>query len=161
MKIKLILISIIVINLVACGWFKSADQLFAEAEEKRDKGDIRAAIELLETLVMEHKEHPKAAGSQYLIAEIYYRDLRDFKSAIKNYQKVGKLFPISEKIPFALFMCGYIYANMLSDFSVADTFYHEFLDQYPDHELAPSVKFELEFLGKDINEIPLLKHLNS
>lgn len=161
MKIKLILISIIVINLIACGWFKSADQLFAEAEAKRDKGEIRVAIELLETLVSEHQEHPKAAGSQYLIAEIYYRDLQDFKSAIENYRKVREQFPTSEKIPFAIFMCGYIYANMLSDFLLAETYYHEFLDQYPDHELIPSVEFELEFLGKNINEIPLLKHLNS
>ena len=37
----------------------------------------------------------------------------------------------------------------------------EFLEKYPDHELAPSVQFEIQWLGKDINDIPTLKHISS
>ena len=39
--------------------------------------------------------------------------------------------------------------------------YKNFLDRFPDHELAPSVQFELDHLGKDINEIDVLKHITS
>ena len=39
--------------------------------------------------------------------------------------------------------------------------YDEFLKRFPNHELAPSVKFEIEFLGKGIDEIPALKHITS
>ena len=35
------------------------------------------------------------------------------------------------------------------------------LRDFKDHELAPSVKFELEYLGKGIDEIPVLKHITS
>ena len=39
--------------------------------------------------------------------------------------------------------------------------YQIFLDKFPKHELHPSVKFEIDYLGKDINEIPALKHITS
>ena len=32
--------------------------------------------------------------------------------------------------------------------------YQSFLKRFPNHELTSSIKFELEFLGKDIKEIP-------
>ena len=37
--------------------------------------------------------------------------------------------------------------------------YTEFLDRYADHELAQSVTFELKYLGREIKDIPELKHL--
>ena len=58
-------------------------------------------------------------------------------------------------------MIGYIYANVLDDSENAQVEYNLFLQKYPDHELTPSVKFELDFLGKDINDIPQLKHITS
>jgi hypothetical protein len=39
--------------------------------------------------------------------------------------------------------------------------YNTFLQNYPDHELAPSVEWELRYLGKDINDIPELKALEA
>ena len=56
-------------------------------------------------------------------------------------------------------MQGFIYANMLSDYDFAKTYYSEFLEEYSNHELAESVSFELKYLGLDIKEIPTLKHL--
>ena len=53
------------------------------------------------------------------------------------------------------------YANILNDNSQAELNYKNFLDRFPDHELAPSVQFELDHLGKDINEIDVLKHITS
>ena len=58
-------------------------------------------------------------------------------------------------------MIGYIYGNALNDFDKARFEYNEFLKRFPEHELSPSVKFEIEFLGKDINEIPTLNHITS
>ena len=39
--------------------------------------------------------------------------------------------------------------------------YEKFVKDSKDHELAPSVKFELQYLGKGIDEIPVLKHITS
>ena len=48
---------------------------------------------------------------------------------------------------------------MLLDFNQARKHYTEFLDRYADHELAQSVTFELKYLGREIKDIPELKHL--
>ena len=48
---------------------------------------------------------------------------------------------------------------MLSNFEKARNHYEEFLSKFSNHELAQSVKFELKYLGLEIQEIPELKHL--
>ena len=58
-------------------------------------------------------------------------------------------------------MIGYIYANIMNDEKSAEIEYKKFLKRFPKHELAPSVEFEIEFLGKSIEEIPALKHITS
>ena len=48
-------------------------------------------------------------------------------------------------------------ANVIKSLNI----FFGFLKRFPNHELAPSVKFEIEFLGKGIEEIPALKHITS
>ena len=96
-----------------------------------------------------------------MIGDIYMNDLRDFKTAVKEYRKIIVNYSGSKQEPHAQFMIGYIYGNALNDFDKARFEYNEFLKRFPEHELSPSVKFESEFLWKDINEIPTLKHITS
>jgi outer membrane protein assembly factor BamD (BamD/ComL family) len=88
-------------------------------------------------------------------------DLRDFDTAINEYRKVLSQFSGSGQEAHAQFMIGYIYANILKDSAKAKNEYQTFLTRFPKHDLSPSVRFELDFLGKDINEIPALKHITS
>ena len=159
MKKAYISFSILALFFASCSFFKSADELYNEANAKRDLGNAKESIILLRKLISKYPVHEKNADAQYLIAEIYYRDLRDFSKAINEYESLKNSFPNSAKVPFALFMQGFIYANMLSDFKLAKIYYSEFLNKHSDHELAESVSFELKYLGLDINEIPTLKHL--
>lgn len=157
--IKKIPKSIILLTLIGCSLFKSADELFSDAELKRNNGEPKEAIIILEQLISKFTDHEKAPEAQYLIAEIYYRDLRDFSQSIREYEKLMNDFPNSSKVPFAIFMQGFIYANTLSDFDLAKNSYSKFLEKYSNHDLAESVSFELKYLGLDIKEIPTLKHL--
>lgn len=159
MKSKKILTLTILIIISGCGLFKSAEDLFSEAEQKRNMGEAKAALELLQKVVDKHSDHEIAPNAQYLIAEIYYRDLRDFTMAINQYENLMVQFPESKQVPFSLFMQGFIYANKLADFENAKDHYSQFLQKYPNHELFQSVGFELKYLGRDIKEIPELKHL--
>ena len=88
-------------------------------------------------------------------------DLRDFEKALTEYRIVLTRYTGSKEEALAQFMIGYIYANVLKDFVSARKEYQVFLDNFPKHELYPSVKFEIDYLGKDINEIPALKHITS
>jgi len=139
MKILFIL-TIIGVFVSGCGSNQTAEELFSGAENARNEKDIK---------------------TQYLIGDIYMNDLRDFDSAIAAYVDVVNNFSGTNQEAQAQFMIGYIYANILNDNSQAELNYKNFLDRFPDHELAPSVQFELDHLGKDINEIDVLKHITS
>ena len=156
---KILILTILIIIISSCGLFKSAEDLFSEAEQKRNMGEAKAALELLQKVVDKHSDHEIAPNAQYLIAEIYYRDLRDFTMAINQYENLMVQFPESKQVPISLFMQGFIYANKLADFENAKDHYSQFLQKYPNHELFQSVGFELKYLGRDIKEIPELKHL--
>ena len=159
MKIKQLITIFIVILITGCDIFKSAEDLYSEAEAKRNIGDSKEALVTLKKIINKFSDHEKASKSQYLIAEIYYRDLRDFSKAINEYGMLRQKYPESSQVPFSLFMQGFIYANMLSNFEKARNHYEEFLNKFSDHELAQSVQFELKYLGIEIQEIPELKHL--
>ena len=58
-------------------------------------------------------------------------------------------------------MIGYVYANVLNDTKSAKIEYEDFLKRFPKHELSPSVRFEIDYLGKSVDEIPALKHITS
>ena len=131
--------------------------LFTTAETKRNAKDINGSIKTLDYLVNKFPSHEIAPKAQYLIGDIYMNDQRNFDLAIDSYRKIINDFPGSKQEPHAQFMI----ANVLDDSENARVEYNSFLQKYPDHELTPSVKFELDFIGKDINDIPQLKHITS
>jgi peptidyl-prolyl cis-trans isomerase B (cyclophilin B) len=137
----------------------TAKEYFTLAEIEREAKNIKASLENLENLIKHYSEHSLAPQAQYLIGDIYMNDLLDFHNAINSYSKVSENYVGTNYAVEAQFMVGYIYANILSDYEKAMENYLIFLEKYPNHKLAPSVKFEFEFLGKNINEIPVLKHI--
>ena len=161
MRKTLYILTVIGIIIIGCGNNQTADELFSGAENARNEKDIKRALSNLDLLLKKYPDHVLAAKTQYLIGDIYMNDLRDFDSAIAAYVDVVNNFSGTNQEAQAQFMIGYIYANILNDNSQAELNYKNFLDRFPDHELAPSVQFELDHLGKDINEIDVLKHITS
>ncbi len=158
------LISLLVLLFIAgCGEKipKTALELYNRAEMHRQAKDTEAAIKDLKLLVEHFGDDIMASKSQYVLGDIFMNDLRDFETAITEYRKVISDFSAAPEEPHAHFMIGYIYSNILSQFDKAQEEYHKFLIKFPDHELTPSVKFEMEYMGKDINEIEVLKHIAS
>ena len=125
-----------------------------EAEEK-----FSEAIKNYEKLVKLYPQSPFAPQALYRAGLVYTNGLQDFNTAILTLQKVIDEYPDNKSAPPSQFMIGFIYANNASDTTLARVAYGTFLQKYPDHELVPSVKWELRYLGKDINDIPELKVL--
>ena len=138
-----------------------AMKLYSRAETLRNEKEFNASVDALNYIVNNYADLEIAPKSQYLIGDVFMNDLKDFDEAITHYKNVVKNFPESREEPHAQFMMGYIYANVKNDSVNALKEYNMFLEKYPDHELAPSVQFEIEWLGKDINDIPALKHISS
>jgi len=165
MKQILIYLSILSVVMTGCEGTKTADEYFTQSEVDRSAKNIKSSLENLENLIKHYPDNALAPKAQYLIGDIYMNDLRYFDAAIVAYGQVVKNYDSSSDSPKAQFMIGYIYANPqfgdVQDLEKAKESYETFLQKYPDHELAPSVQFEMDNLGKDINEIPALKHIAS
>ena len=132
-----------------------------QSESLRKRKMIKESLGHLMYLTEKYSNHRITPKGQYLIGDIYMNDLRDFTTAIQEYRKVSEKHKGSDQEPHAQFMIGYIFANIINDFESAKIEYDTFLKMFPEHELVPSVQFEIEYLGKNINEIPALKHITS
>jgi len=132
-----------------------------QSESLRKRKMIKESLGHLMYLMEKYSNHRITPKGQYLIGDIYMNDLRDFTTAIQEYRKVSEKHKGSDQEPHAQFMIGYIFANVINDFESAKIEYETFLKMFPEHELVPSVQFEIEYLGKNINEIPALKHITS
>jgi TolA-binding protein len=137
------------------------DFIINKTESLRKRKMLKESVDHLMFMVEEYSSNTLTPKAQYMLGDIYMNDFRDFTTAIQEYRKVIKNYGGSPQEPHALFMIGYIYANIINDNKSAELEYKSFLNQFPDHELYPSVKFELDFLGKSIEEIPALKHITS
>jgi outer membrane protein assembly factor BamD (BamD/ComL family) len=85
----------------------------------------------------------------------------NFPAAIDAYQEIVKLYPKSPQAPQCQFMVGYLYANHLKNKDQAKAAYQTFIRDYPEHELVKDAQWELDHLGKDVNEIEELNRILS
>jgi outer membrane protein assembly factor BamD (BamD/ComL family) len=96
------------------------------------------------------------AGAQQLQQEEKYTE------AIKVYRQIAEQFPKSRQGANSQFMIGYIYANHVKDLEQARLDLNRFLTGFAgvaDSGLIAGAHFELQFLGKDISDIPTLSAL--
>ncbi len=133
-------------NKSAQGYWESANALY-EVE------NFKGAITEYKNIINFYPEDSLTIRANFTIAEITKNNLKDYKTAINMYKKISKLYPDSPKTPNAMFMIGYIYANELKNDVQAKKSYEDFITQYPNHVLVPSAKWEIENLGKSLEEI--------
>jgi TolA-binding protein len=165
MKLKLYLyakvVSILFIVLVAVACSSNKDkEYFDSASTKYKANDFYGAVSDYNKLLNEYPNSKFAEDSYFAIANIYQMNKvpnlsreKSAKKAVEYFQKYYKQFPDSERAPKALFLIGFILANDLQEYDSARIAYTEFLNKYPQHELAASVKMELDYLGKTPEEI--------
>jgi len=118
----------------------------------QNKNFLKSA-EAIEVFVKKYPQNPRSSEYLLNLALLYTNDLKNINSAITQYKRIINEYPNSKEAPNALFTLGFIYANELKDFSNAKIYYEEFLKKYPQHEAAVSVKFELENLGKNPDDL--------
>lgn len=146
--------SFLIIN---CGPNKTKEQLYAEALDFEQKENFKEAIATCEQIIKEYPRTNIADSILFKVGQMYSNNLLDFEHSIDAHKRLIKKYPDSKFGAQSLFMIGYHYANSISDTAEARKYYEKFLEKYPEHELARSVQWELNFLGKDINEIDFLK----
>jgi TolA-binding protein len=152
---RYLLLLLVISFLVGCGEKLTEEQMRAKAIEYENKEQWDEAIKLYEKIAKKWKDSPKADETLFKLGILYANNLHDFEKSIEAYQKLIDSYPNSKYLIQATFMIGYRYGNDIKDYDKARKAYENFLEKWPNHELASSVKWELEHLGQDIGEISL------
>jgi outer membrane protein assembly factor BamD (BamD/ComL family) len=100
----------------------------------------------------------KSEEEQYTIANDLYNN-QEFEEAIVNFKKVIEQYPNGKFTATSIFLIGFIANNYTKDLDEAKKYYQMFIEKYPDHEMIPSAKFELENLGRDVDALPPFKDM--
>ncbi len=69
---------------------------------------------------------------------------------IRAYQEIVDKFPQDEWAPKAMFMIGFVYAEELGDYTMADKTFAHLLEQYPNSELADQARYMIDNMGKGL-----------
>ena len=153
----ILLISMGSLLIIGCGPKETKEQLSARATDFESNENFKEAIVVYEQLIKDYPNTDAADSILFRIGQMYSNNLLEFDNAINAHKRLVKKYPESRFSAQSLFMIGYHYANSISDTVEAKNYYGKFLEQYPEHELANSVRWELDHLGQDINEIDFLK----
>lgn len=150
---KELLLIILGITILGCSG-KNEDEMYNTGKKLVETNKNIEAVKQYEELL---KEFPDTKHKEFVLFELgkIYQSKAiksnnseiNLNNAVKYFTQLFTEFPKSNNSPSALFMTGFIYANELQKLDSAKIRYQEFLDKYPNHELAVSVKYELDNLG--------------
>lgn len=161
-RILLSTIMILVVAFFGCTKqpVKTADGYWESAREYFEKGDYEQTVQEYQKLIRYYPQDSLTVKAYFAVAEIYKNNLQDLEKSIEAYNTIVEQYSDHPKAPNAMFMIGYIYANDLNDLENAKNSYEKFIKKYPDHMLVPSAKWEIENMGKSLDEIPQLQTIS-
>lgn len=146
----------ILLAIVACTSYESAEEIWKATQSAIAGRDYIKSIKLLTMLVEDFPDDPLAPKAQMKIGEIYMNNTHELEKSLVAYQMAADNYSDNESGVTALFMVGFVNANYLQDMDAARKAYKAFIEKYPNHELVPSVQFELDNLGKSFDEIDVM-----
>lgn len=79
--------------------------------------------------------------------------LGEHQGALNLFRRIRRDYPDSPQAERSLFLIGYTQAELMKNYDDARQTYEEFLETYPESDLAESVRMELQYLGMDIDDI--------
>ena len=121
---------------------------FSAVKESLLLKDYTKAITLLEEVTNKYPGKEVAAEAQFMIAEIYLNDFKEYEMASEYYHNIVQDYSKSfNSVKKSMFTLGYIYANYLDYYSDAIATYKSFKNTYPYDPLLPSIDYELEILS--------------
>lgn len=104
--------------------------------------DTSAAIQLINIMLdasSQRRNNIDLPGKIRLAAECA-ANIREYNSALTLFRNLYQKYPDHHLAPFALFHMGFLYDESFGDKENAKKFYDEFLEVFPNHEYAKSVK---------------------
>ena len=130
-----------------------SDLLFQKIDLLLSEKKYFESMNLLNEIISKDLTSENIVKAKYILSELYINDFNDYKSGIDLLNQIIKDFSNMSYAKKALFTKGYIYANYLDNYSKAAKVYELFIDTYPNDDLVPSVKYELDILNSVLNSL--------
>jgi len=147
-KVTLFMLTAMLIS--SCGKLTD-EELWVKVEAAKANNNWDSTQQVCQQILTEYPEGKYSSWARFGLAESY-RFKNQPREALNNYKLFYEQYPDMQPSALSLFLVGYIYNNNLQMPDSAKVFYEQFLQKFPRHDLASSVKFELETLGKPADE---------
>ena len=130
-------------------------QIEDEAFGQNGEFNKTKALALVNNYVSFAKENPddeRSASFLFKAGDISM-GLENGQLAVSYFDQVITDYPDYEKVPYCMFLKGFVYENNLKDLDKASAAYKEFIKEYPDHDMTEAAKFSLQNLGKSPEQL--------
>lgn len=121
-------------------------------------------VTVLTLLIGCSKDTEQTGVRELLVKAQELQQAEKYEDAIRTYRKIARDYTDTRQGANSQFMIGYIYANHLKDTEQATIEINRFLDDYSeiaDSGLIVGAKFELKYMGLNVEEIPVLSDIGS
>jgi tetratricopeptide (TPR) repeat protein len=130
----------------------SDEELWKKVELAKANHNWDSTIQVSQRILKEFPDGRFGGWARFALAESY-RFKNQPREALDHYKLFVQKYHDMQPGALSLFLVGYIYSNDLHMNDSAKFYFEQFLVKYPNHELVPSVKFELESIGKSPQEV--------
>jgi peptidyl-prolyl cis-trans isomerase C len=90
----------------------------------------------------------------------FAQNSEDPQNRINAFQEIVDKFPDDPHAPHAMFMIGFVYAEEMKDFVMADRTFNKLIQKYPDSDMADTARWMLQNLDKPLPKFEDLDDLN-
>lgn len=122
------------------------------AKPEMEMASANATIVLYAEFAKNFPDDPKTPDYLFKAGEIS-SSMRQGKQAIDYFNTVYTKYPTYSKLPYALFLQGYIYESQLNDTAKARAVYEEVIRKYPNERIAEDAKASIDNMGKTPEEL--------
>lgn len=137
--------------LLFAGCSLSEEELWLKVEQAKENGNWDSTLTVSRLILEQYPQGRFAGWARFAVAESH-RFKNQPREALDNYKLFIESYPDLQPAAVSLFLVGYIYGNNLQNADSARFYFEQFLAKYPKHDLAPSVRLEVEMLGKTPQE---------
>jgi len=128
------------------------DALMKEQSGVLDEAMAEEMIKKYVDFVNKNFNHELSPGYLFKAADISV-NMNQPNRGVKFLDDLEKNYPAYEKMPEVLFLKAFVYENYMSSPEKAKEIYLDFLNRYPEHELADEVKVLIMNVGKSPEEL--------
>ncbi len=143
-------IPLFLLHLTSCGNYTD-EELWIKIEQARATENWDSTLQVSQRIIKDYPQGRYGGWARFALAESF-RFKNQPREALDNYKLFHEQYSQMQPAALSLFLTGYIYNNNLQMFDSAKYYYEKFLLQFPNHDLIPTVKYELESLGKSPQE---------